>query len=326
MSRLTPGISQSSGLDWKSIAGVLLMAALMGCAHSSYTDRHAPRRAQRHDATLIRPVVAVTDFENRANFSGQWNLGGGMAEMLTERLMATDAVIVLERQHIDGVLGEIQRQARDLFRREGRAERGRLKNARYLIRGVVTDFTVTGDASGWFAAPGARSRFSRSRATVGLYVTLIDVETGQILAAVRTDGAAASGGFAAGIDYRELSFGGDAYFRTPLGRATQQAMEKAVRRTLAEIPAERWQARVAEAGVDGVIINGGVNVGLQPGQRFDVRPPGRSVTDPITGDVIEHIPGRVAGRLEVREVMPMAAHAVLLDGQAQRGDFLTAAD
>ena len=30
-------------------------------------------------------------------------------------------------------------QGQDLFRREGRVERGRLKNAKFLIRGVVTD-------------------------------------------------------------------------------------------------------------------------------------------------------------------------------------------
>lgn len=292
-----------------------------GCAHSHY--QRAPRSRPDHTETpVIRPVVAVTDFENRANFSGQWNLGDGMAEIMIERLMRSDRVTVLERQHLDGVLAEIVRQGRDLFRREGRVERGRLKNARYLIRGVVTDFTVTGDASGWFGSAYLSAGVRGERTRVGLYVTVSDVETGQIVSAVRTEGSAGQRGLRGGINYGELSFGGDAYFRTPLGRATQMAMDRAVAKLLADLPQERWEPRVAEGGVDGVIVNGGENVGLRAGQRFVVREEGRRVTDPVTGDVIERLPGRVVGELEIIAVHPMASNAVLLDGRAQRGDFL----
>lgn len=295
----------------------------MGCANPLY-NRMTGRKAVRSPDPIIRPVVAVTDFENRANFSGQWNLGGGMAEVLIERLMFSEAVTVLERKHLDSVMGEIARQGRDLFRREGRVERGRLMNARYLIRGVVTDFTVTGDASGWFGAAGARARARASRARVGLYVTVSDVETGEIISAVRTEGSASAGGFGGSVNYKQIAFGGDAYFRTPLGRATQAAMERAVKQLLADIPRERWEPRVAEGGVDAVIVNGGHNVGLLIGQRFVVREEGRNITDPITGDVIERIPGRVIGELVIRAVHPVSAHADLTKGEARRGDFLQA--
>ncbi len=305
-----------------ALTAVLIMAT--GCASPLY-DRTAPRHVARSAEPIIPPIVAVTDFENRANFSGQWNLGGGMAEMMIERLMHSDEVVVLERRHIDGVVGEIVRQGRDLFRREGRVERGRLMNARYQVRGVVTDFTVTGDASGWFGAAGAQARVRGSRARVGLYVTVLDVETGEIISAVRSEGSASRGGFRGGVNYRQIAFGGDAYFRTPLGRATQSAMDRAVRRMLADIPRERWEPRVAEGGPDGVIVNGGENVGLRAGQRFLVREEGRNITDPITGDVIERFPGRVIGEIEVRAVQPMSAHAVLLSGEARRGDFLETA-
>lgn len=305
------------------LALALIVSGLHGCAHP-YAESRASRRAPA-DPMIIRPVVAVTDFENRANFSGQWNLGGGMAEMLIERLMNSEEVVVLERQHLDSVMGELVRQGRDLFRREGRAEQGRLMNARYLIRGVVTDFTVTGDASGWFGSAAATARLRGSRARVGLYVTVSDVETGQIISAVRTEGSARQGGLAGAINYKQVSFGGDAYFRTPLGKATQQAMNRAVRRVLTDLPRERWEPRVAEAGVDYIIINGGQNVGVRLGQRFAVREPGRRITDPITGEVIEHMPGRVVGTLEVHTVQPASSHATLVDGKAQRGDLLQVA-
>lgn len=303
-----------------ALVGFSVAALLAGCAAPLY--QRGTSRLPQSSGMYIRPVVAVTDFENRANFSGQWNLGGGMAEMMIERLMVSGSVEVLERQHIDSVLGEIVRQGRDLFRKEGRVERGRLMNARYLIRGVVTDFTVTGDASGWFGTAGGTGWLSGSRARVGLYVTVSDVETGQILSAVRTEGTSSRGGLGGQINYKAINFGGDAYFRTPLGRATREAMDRAVRQILVDIPRERWEPRVAESGVDMVVINGGENVGVQAGDRFLVRGEGRRVTDPLTGHVIETIPGRVSGHIEVRVVHPFSAHAVLLDGETRRGDFL----
>jgi curli biogenesis system outer membrane secretion channel CsgG len=299
----------------------LAAAVLSGCAAPGY--RRPPARSQvASGPAVIRPVVAVTQFENRANFRGQWDLGGGMAEMLVERLMASERVIVLEREHLDGVLSEIVRQGRDLFRSEGRVERGRLRNARYLIRGVVTDFTVTSDASGWFETANVSAATRGSRTRVGLYVTVSDVESGQIVSAVRTEGAAAAGGFRGGVNYANVSFGGDAYFRTPLGRATQAAMGRAVDALLEDIPVEYWEPRVAEGGPGTVVVNGGEDVGLRVGQRFQVREQGRQITDPITGEVIERLPGRVLGTVEIHTVLARSSHALLLDGEASRGDYL----
>jgi curli biogenesis system outer membrane secretion channel CsgG len=288
-----------------------------------YDPGGGSRMSQRPpNPRLIRPVVAVTDFENRANFSGQWNLGGGMAEIMTERLMSSKRVTILERRHLDSVVGEILRQGRDLFREEGRVQKGRLMNARYLIRGVVTDFTVGGDASGWFSTGTVGGRARGSRARVGLYVTVSDVESGEILSAVRTEGTASAGGFGLAVNYKSVSFGGDAYFRTPLGRATAMAMGRAVDKVLRDIPKEYWEPRVAEGGPDTAIINGGENVGLKVGDRFIVRGRGRDVTDPITGHLIEHVPGPPIGKVEVRTVLAGSSHAVLVEGKASRGDIL----
>lgn len=302
---------------WMTLGG-LALAVFYG---AGCTSPGAARR-KADSARVMRPVVAVTDFENRSNFSGQWNLGGGMATIMIERLMESDQVTVLERQHLDSVLSEIVRQGQDLFRSEGKVQRGRLMNARYLIRGVVTDLTVSGDVSGWFGSEKTGARLRGSRARVGLYVTVSDVESGQILSAVRTEGTASEGGFRASVNYKQVTFGGDAYFRTPLGRATQRAMERAVKKVLVDIPVERWEPRVAEGGPDLVIINGGDNVGLQVGDRFRVREDGRTITDPVTGNVIEKVPGRVVGEIEVQTVQPTSAHGLLVSGEARRGQYL----
>lgn len=286
----------------------------------------APRRATdgfvHRDDDAVKPVVAVVDFENKASFSGQWNLGAGMADLLVNQLVESERVVVLERQHLGDVVGELVRQGQELFRAEGRAPRGRLKNAQYLIRGTVTDFTVTGDTSGWFGTDQAAVRGRSQRVRVALAVKVSDVASGEILTAVRTEGTASSGGLGANINYKGVSFGGDAFFRTPLGKATETALRRAVKKILHDLPRQRWQPRVAEVTEGRVIINGGKSVGVKPGAVFVVRGAPREVKDPVTGNVIDVIPGKISGRIRVIEVKDSASYAENLEGTAQRGDIL----
>ncbi|MCX7818806.1 MAG: CsgG/HfaB family protein [Kiritimatiellae bacterium] len=291
-------------------SGIVMTA----CRTPPYEARR-PAEPPRHlSARVLRPVVAVTEFENQSCFAGQWKLGGGMADLLITELLNSRRVIVLERQHLDDTLGELLRQGKALFRPEGRASSGRLKNVRYLIRGAITDFTVTGDASGWFRTETTGGRLGGRSARVSLNLRITDVETGEVIASVRADGSARAGFFAATVDYRRLAFGGDAFFQTPLGRATEAAIRDAVARILDQLPTEYWMPRVADL-VDGrVVINGGENVGLTPGLEMIAREAPRVVTDPLTGDPLDAFPGRVIGRLRVDEVRPTTSLASPLEG------------
>lgn len=272
---------------------------------------------------VTKPVVAVMDFENRASFSGQWNLGAGMANLLVAQLMETERVVVIDRRHLHDVMSELQLQGNDLFRPEGRAERGRLINAQYLIRGAITDFTVVGDSSGWFGVQDKAVVKGRGeKARVALVLTVSDVASGEVLSSVQATGDATSGGIGTAINYRQLTFGGEAFFRTPLGKATERAMERAVKRILYEVPARPWEPRVAEVEGRDVIINGGLEVNLETGAVFIVREAPRNVTDPVTGNVIDSKPGRVAGRILVTTVKENASYGVLQEGTARRGDLL----
>lgn len=304
------------------LAAVLVAAA--GCR--SYPTGRSNGFFSTRRGPVVKPVVAVTDFENKASFSGQWNLGQGMAELLIAELVDSRRVEVLERKHLDDVVGEIVRQGQDLFRKEGRVERGRLKNAQYLVRGVVTDFTVTGDSSGWFSVSALTLRGRGQRARVAISIKVSDVASGQVVSAVKTEAEVTSGGFGGQLDYKKVAFGGDAFFRTPLGKATERSIERAVNRILSELPVQAWQARVAESEGGRVIVNGGRNVGVEEGDRYDVRGAPRSVTDPATGNVIEEMAGRVQGRIRITQVQETSAHAVLDQGAAQRGDYLEKVD
>lgn len=302
-------------ISFRALIGLFLL--MSGCSVL------VPSPGSSSSSRFIRPVVAVSDFENKAGFSGKWNLGDGMAEVMINELLESGEVVVLERKHLQNVVGELTLQkARDLFRREGRVQPGRLKNARYLIRGVVSDFHVSGDKSGWFAS-GRGSFWGRgSSAKVTLNTYLTEVETGQIIASTETTGKASRFGFGGEARYQDVAFGGEAYFKTPLGKATKKAMATAARILLKELPDSEWQGRVASGGPDLVIINGGENVRMELGERLLIRGQGREITDPVTGDVIQRVPGPVIGKLRVESVKPLSSEAVLLEGRAERGDIV----
>jgi curli biogenesis system outer membrane secretion channel CsgG len=327
-----PPLDPRRGALYHARTMLCLRLSVLVCA-LAVAGCQTPRRAV--DGTLlyryrlgqeVPPVVAVMDFENRASWAGQWNLSGGMADLLVARLMETRKVVVLERQHLKDVLEELDRQGGDHFRPEGRAQLGRLKNAQFLMRGTINDFTVIEEGSAGFWSSFLRIFGRGNRARVALTVKVYDIENGEVLAAVQSDGTVSSGGGGAAITYKQVTFGGDSFFRTPLGQATERALDRAVKRILDALPIDYWAPRVAEvadlrAGPL-VVINGGVNAGVNVGDEFVVRDLPRIVTDPVTGNIIEQPAGEVVGRVRVTEVLPKSAHAKLLQGLAARGQVL----
>lgn len=303
-------------------SSIIAALALTVLAGGCLTSRRGADFGLERPST-VKPVVAVASFKNHSGFSGQWNLGDGMADMLTTKLLATDAVIVLERQELKSVIDEIMLQGQKLFRREGGVRVGRLKGARYLITGSITDFTVTDDSSGWFGTPKLRTWGRGSRSKVSLHMRVSEVETGQVLDSVKGEASAYAGWFGADIDYKKFNFGGNAFARTPLGKATEKAIERAVRQIVEILPQDSSPLCVAHAGPDNLILNAGANAGIRKGDRFIVRKPGREITDPVTGDPIETLPGKICARIEVYRVNENSAHARYDEGSAERGDLLS---
>ena len=267
-------------------------------------------------------MVAVPDMENQASSNGTMNLGHGMADMLITSLMRTKKVVVLERQNLRDITGELALQKNGQSRPEGRAAGGRLKNARYLIRGSITDFTEVASVAGKVGVSSLKIFGGAQRAQVALHLRLYDVESGEIMASFKTTGNASSGGAGGAGQYKNITFGGEAFKRTPLGKATEQAIKEAVDKLLQTLPVDYWRPLVAEADGDVVIVNGGDNVRLKSGDEFLVRGPPRLVTDPATGNTIDTIPGPQNGRLQIAKVNSLSATAILLEGTAQRGQLL----
>lgn len=272
---------------------------------------------------VIKPVIAVALFENEAGFKGQWQLGRGIPDLLVAELLTTGYVTVVDRQNLSAVVSEIRYQDQDLFRKENNVQTGRLKSARYLVRGTITDFTQTGNSSGWFSAKSFKTSVFGSRAVVMVNITLIDVETGEILKSISADGTVGAFGLGSKVNYRNISFGGEKFFRTPIGKATRKALNKAVVEIVRALPFQAWQPRIADVSSKTVIINGGANFNLEAGNVFTAYEKGRLVTDPETGDVIGQHPGTPTAQIQITSVLATSAEAVILSGQPKRGDYLT---
>ncbi|MFO7534695.1 MAG: CsgG/HfaB family protein [Kiritimatiellia bacterium] len=271
----------------------------------------------------LKPVVAVTSFENRSGFEGQWRIGDGIADQLVGELKKSRKYEVLERQKLDLVLSELNLQNNPLFRREGRAATGQLKNCRFLIRGEINDFTHVGGGSFMIAM---RQFFLFGRgyvARVSLSLTVVDVETGVIVGSVPCMGHAYAreAGFEA--EYKNVSFGGEAFYRTPLGQATREAIRSGVRQLQRDIPLQFWQPMIAAVEGDAVILNGGAEDGFEVGMDYRVRRSAVPVTDPATGDLLTWMAGAEVGLLRVHEVSGRISLAAPVRGSGfARGQYL----
>ena len=306
------------------LALVPLLAAslLTGCITSLF----APYPSLPKNA--IPPVVAVSSFDNKSGFSGQWELGGGMADLLVSELLLSRNFVVVERSQLDKVVDEIHRQKDRMFRSEGRVDEGRLKNARYLIRGVINDFSQEGGGSLSVAFKNLISLGRGGyRARVALTLTIVDVESGEIIESVPCSATAAAHSAYISATYKNVTFGGDTFFRTPLGEATAEAIHDGVHGLLERVPRIFWEPMIAAVEGRLIALNGGSRRGFKKGQRYNVRGAGRQVTDPATGDSLTVLPGAMLGTLRVTEVQKDIAWAEPVRGiRFERGQRLVRAD
>jgi curli biogenesis system outer membrane secretion channel CsgG len=300
---------------WTVTALLAALALTPGCGSLGSTS--APSKDE------VLPVVAVTSFDNRSGFEGQWHLGNGMADLLVSELLQSRHFVVVERQQFESLTSEIGRQNGQLFRPEGRVPTGRMKGAKFLIRGVITDFSQSGGGGLWMAMKNLFLMGRGYNARVALTLTLVDIESGQIISSVQSVGAVHAGEAYAETSYKGVSFGGDAFFRTPLGRATASAIRSGVRQIIRQVPQDWWRPMIADVQGRLLVLNGGADHRFRVGDQMDVRTPARPVTDPATGDVLSFLPGPQVGRIRIVQVAERIAFAEPVSGAGfQRGQWL----
>jgi len=279
-------------------------------AHSAFAEKKVITIIEEELPPLKGPkkTISILSFENKSNFAAEVALGSEFSEMLTESLMKTDQFIVLARQELGAIITEQDLAATGRFAESKTAQKGKLIPSQIIIKGAVTEFesrTSGSDAGVTFGGFGAGDfgiSGESEKAHVAVIIYIIDTATGQVLDSQRVEGRAKAGGMGFDWGYKgRFGFGTSGFKKTPLGKATQQTISKAVNfiaNRLANIP---WSGSVVKVEGDTVYLNNGANAGIIRGDTFVIYREEEALIDPITGAPLGAEKSRI-GEVIVSEV------------------------
>lgn len=204
---------------------------------------------------------------------------------------------------------------------------GKLIDAQMLIAGSVTEFEQAAKGGGMSiglagAFSGARMGRKVVEGHIGMDIRLVDTTSGQVLISKRVEARVPESDVSVTLSVRDVNFDGDTFKKTPLGKATRDAIEKAVALIIKEMEVVPWTGRVADLMENQVLVNAGRDMGLQPGMIFIVSSIIKEVIDPATGASLGVIEAP-RGEIQVEQVQDKFSTANVLTGALpKKGDLL----
>jgi curli biogenesis system outer membrane secretion channel CsgG len=269
--------------------------------------------------------VAVTKFDNKVKGTyGSWNIGEGMAEQLTTALIKTGRFVVVERQALQDVLGEQELGQTGVVKKETAAKVGQVLGAQIIVRGVVSEFEqAESGGGGGIGIGGFRIGGKSSNAHVAVDIRLIDATSGQVLTSHNAVGKAESSGLAVGVSRGNLDFGADSFKNAPIGQATRQAIEDAVKFIVDTMETVPFAAKVIKIEGKKIYINIGSSMNIRSGMKLYAYSVGDELVDPDTGLKLG-ADEKLLGTVEVRDIQEKYSigYVVSGGGQLKRGDLL----
>ena len=294
---------------------LLVLTALTGCSSMSWSARE--------DYKYDKPAVAVITFENRSSAPINWELGESVAELLSNSLYQTGQFRVLERENLDAIIEEQELQNAGKTRDERKVPVNRLKNARYLVKGSITEFANVNQSGIELGIGSVRLGGGGIHAVVRIALKVTEVESGEILFSQVVTGKTYVGDVAAAANNKNVAFGGTHFFQTPLGEALREALDEGVSAISEALGQNIWRPTIASVDDRTIMLTGGKDRRMKIGSRWHVRKGGGMVRDPETGDLLGRSVGDVIGTLLILEVADRYSVASILDGEGfERGQKL----
>ena len=247
----------------------------------------APSYAQQ--SGNLRYSIMVSKFENRSNWSGQWNLADTFGAMLTDSLQQTGKFIVIAEKDMRN-----EAMAEQDFAESGRTAggkkapvKGQMTPAQLLVKGEITHFQAsTTGGGGGLSIGGFRIGGSTDSAEINAVVYVVDSTTGQVVASQKVIGSAARTGL--NVGFTDRNWGGDlgGFKKTNVGEAVGKAIDQAVAFISDQLGKIPWEGTVLMVRDGNVYINRGEREGVAPGQRFIIGS-AEQLRDPDTGEVLD---------------------------------------
>lgn len=236
-------------------------------------------------ASGLKKVVAVSRFQNKSNYTGQWAIGDGMADQLADALMQSGKFTVVERRTLGDVITEQDLVTAGRMRLSKSAQTGKLVSAQILIVGAITEYESQRSGSDQGVHVGGFSLGKKkSESHVGLIIRGIDTTSGEVLFSERVEGKAEAGGVAFNVSGPIGSYGKDTRTKTPVEKATQVAIDNAVELIASRLEDVPYQGSVVQVRGSDLYISAGERSGASVGDRFTVVGVGEELVDPITGE------------------------------------------
>lgn len=274
-----------------------------------------------------KKVVAVSRFENRTSIGsgGDYKLGSGMADQLTDALFQSDHFIVLERQTLSDVIGEQDLAASGRVSKGRSARTGKITAAQILVKGTITEFTPNDSGTGQGVSfLGVSVGSNKGRSHVGLIVRLINTTTGEVITSKRVETKVPTGGVNFGLNFNSFAFKSNSFKNTPLGKATQITIDRAVSFIAGELRDKPFEGRVIKIKAKKmVLLSAGARNGVNIGDTFNVYSVGEELKDPSTGELLGREEKR-AGSVKVTSVKRRYSEALLQKktSRAKVGDII----
>jgi curli biogenesis system outer membrane secretion channel CsgG len=343
-------MKKNSGFD--KLLPVLFFAslALMGCQQTAGGANDGPQvtgasadkaEEQPQVAQALPPLagpkrtVAVGKFDAIGSFTskyGDWDIGGGLAAMLTSALVNSERFVVVERAELKEILSEQELKAGGLTNPETGPKLGKLAGVQFLIYGAVTEFGTQDKGGGvnFGFMGGGRSPFSLGGAQesasgkVAMDIRVVDTTTGEVLESHTVSQQIENSAFNLSAGFKGISLGGDKFDKTPLGEATRATIEKAVQAISVTASGQPWMGQVVDVDGSDVVINAGLRSGLKSGDMFMIERVVKTFTDPATGQVL----GTKRNELglvritDVKEKLAFGPYSPLEKAPPKRGDLV----
>ncbi|HVU18441.1 MAG TPA: CsgG/HfaB family protein [Candidatus Didemnitutus sp.] len=274
----------------KRLAALTLFAVL-GSALARADDAPAPASTPTAPAAGgLRYTIAVTKFENRANWSGQFNLSDTFGAVLTDSLQQTGRFIVIaEADMRNAAIAEQDFAASGRTAGGDKAPvKGQMTPAQLLVKGEITHFADgTEGGGGGIGFGGVRIGAGGKVSEINAVIYMVDSSTGQVKASKKVVGTVKQGGLSVGVSHG--GFNGDvgAFKKTNAGKAIEAAIDQAVAFCISQLEGLPWTANVILVKGTQVYFNRGSREGVEAGQVFKV---GSSevLRDPGTGEVLDN--------------------------------------
>lgn len=277
-----------------------------------------------------------------AIFGSDQDIGKGITDLLVQKLVQDGTYSVIERSALDKLMAEQNFSNSDRADATSAAKIGKLLGVDCIIIGSITQFgrddkntkVGGGGYSGWTHGIGGVG-VSKAKAVVGVTARMVNVNTGEILAAVTGTGESergstsllGGGGNWWGGGGGSLDMGSSNYGNTILGEATHRAVDDVgaqLDASAAKVPTVKLEVAGVVADVSGntLIVNVGSKAGVKVGDKLNVSRQVRVVKDPTTGKVIKSVEDKI-GEATVTEVdAESATLAFTGSGPAKVGDVV----